>query len=83
MSPLLEIRDLSVQIATPARSVAAVSGVSLQIERGDIVGLVGESGAGKTMLARAITGAPPGRGRAPRARCCSTAGTCCERRARS
>ena len=63
MNPLLEIRDLSVQIDTPARSVAALSGVSLQIERGDIVGLVGESGAGKTMLARAITALLPARAR--------------------
>jgi peptide/nickel transport system ATP-binding protein len=59
MSPLLEIRGLSVRIETPARTVAAVSDVSLEIDRGEVVGLVGESGAGKTMLARALTALLP------------------------
>ena len=60
MTGMLDIRDLSVQIESPVRSVAAVSGVSLTMDRGEIVGLVGESGAGKTMLARSITGLLPG-----------------------
>jgi peptide/nickel transport system ATP-binding protein len=56
---MLEIRDLSVTLPSAVRTVAAVSGVSLTIDRGEIVGVVGESGAGKTMLARAITGLLP------------------------
>jgi oligopeptide/dipeptide ABC transporter ATP-binding protein len=63
MTVLLDIRHLSVQIETPSRSVAALSDVSLRIERGEIVGIVGESGAGKTMLARSITGLLPSHSR--------------------
>jgi oligopeptide/dipeptide ABC transporter ATP-binding protein len=57
--PLLEIRDLSVVIPTRDSVVAAVSGVSLGMRRGEILGVVGESGAGKTMLARAVTALLP------------------------
>jgi peptide/nickel transport system ATP-binding protein len=56
---LVEIRDLSVRLESASRTVAAVTDVSLGIEPGEIVGLVGESGAGKTMLARALTGLLP------------------------
>ena len=56
---LVDIRDLSVRLESASRTVAALSGVSLSIDRGEIVGVVGESGAGKTMLARAITGLLP------------------------
>jgi oligopeptide/dipeptide ABC transporter ATP-binding protein len=56
---MLEIRNLYVTLPSTVRTVAAVNGVSLTIDRGEIVGIVGESGAGKTMLARAITGLLP------------------------
>jgi peptide/nickel transport system ATP-binding protein len=56
---LLDIRNLSVSIPTASRSVAAVSDVSLALRPGEIVGLVGESGAGKTMIARAVTALLP------------------------
>jgi peptide/nickel transport system ATP-binding protein len=56
---LLEIKGLDVTVGEGDRSVAAVSGVDLRVEAGEVVGLVGESGAGKTMLGRAVTGLVP------------------------
>lgn len=56
----LELRDVSVHYRVPAwfgsRTVTAVDGVSLRIEPGKVVGLVGESGCGKSSIARAIVG---------------------------
>ncbi|WP_198169411.1 ABC transporter ATP-binding protein [Herbidospora daliensis] len=57
---LLSIEDLSVVIRRPGREVAALSGVSLRVGRGEVVGLVGESGGGKSMVARSIVGLLPG-----------------------
>jgi peptide/nickel transport system ATP-binding protein len=60
-TPLLEVRRLSVRFPTardwlgrPKRWFQAVDDVSFQIARGETVGLVGESGCGKTTLGRAI-----------------------------
>lgn len=60
--PLLSIKDLEVHFAiggrrlfgAPSQIVRAVDGVSLEIEAGETLGLVGESGCGKTTLGRAI-----------------------------
>ena len=65
MTALLEVQDLTVhyplpfgigEIMTrsPRRVVQAVSGVNLRLERGETLGLVGESGCGKSSLGRAI-----------------------------
>jgi peptide/nickel transport system ATP-binding protein len=61
--PLLEIDDLVTAFHTPAGRVPAVDGVSLSIERGGAVGLVGESGCGKSVTAMSVLGlvAAPGR----------------------
>src|SRR6185369_2194904 len=53
--PLLRVEDLVVEFpAANRRRVHAVSGVSFTIQRGETLGLVGESGCGKSSLARAI-----------------------------
>jgi peptide/nickel transport system ATP-binding protein len=58
--PLLEVRDLRVRFHRPgARCVEAVKGVSLSLTKGETLGLVGESGCGKTSLSRAILGIIP------------------------
>jgi peptide/nickel transport system ATP-binding protein len=64
--PLLEIDDLHVRFKVGgnlfkgnAKTMSAVSGVSLQIMPGETVGIVGESGSGKSTLARAVLGLTP------------------------
>ena len=59
MTALLEVDDLHVTFNPPAGSVRAVRGVSLQVQRGEIRGVVGESGCGKTVLFRALLGLLP------------------------
>lgn len=67
MTPLLVVRDLAVHFAerrTPIdwalrrgiETLKAVDGVDLMLEQGEVVGLVGESGCGKSTVARAIVG---------------------------
>ncbi len=62
--PLLEIEDLAVEFASDSGAVRAVDGLSLAVEAGETVGLVGESGCGKSVTALALLGlvpSPPGR----------------------
>jgi peptide/nickel transport system ATP-binding protein len=60
--PLLDIQDLVIEYLLRDKRVRAVDGVSLEIHPGEIVGLAGESGCGKTTLAHAVTRIlkPPG-----------------------
>ena len=60
---LLEIRGLRTYYFTRRGIVKAVDGVDLTVERGDVLGLVGESGCGKTTLGLSIMRLvpPPGR----------------------
>jgi len=51
---VLEVTDLSVHYATPRGAVIAANGVNLYVKEGEIVGLVGESGCGKTTVAMSI-----------------------------
>jgi oligopeptide/dipeptide ABC transporter ATP-binding protein len=60
---LLEVRDLVVEFTTPAGPVRAVDGISFDVDAGEAVGLVGESGCGKTTTALAINRLLPENGR--------------------
>lgn len=61
--PILEIKDLSIEYCANKRVVKAVNHLDLCIEKGESVGLVGETGAGKTTTALGVMGLipnPPG-----------------------
>ena len=55
-APLLTVRDLKVEFPGQHGLARAVDGVNLELRSGEIVALVGESGCGKTTLARSIVG---------------------------
>jgi peptide/nickel transport system ATP-binding protein len=61
--PLLEVSDLRVEFVTRRGALVAVDGVSFHIDPGEVLGVVGESGAGKSLCASAVIGLldPPGR----------------------
>ena len=63
MSALI-VEGLSVSFATPEGTVTAVDALSLSVERGTTLGIVGESGAGKTQAMLALMGLLPSNGRA-------------------
>ncbi len=51
---MLEIRDLSLSVSIEGQRVEAISGVSLQLKQGRVLGLVGESGCGKSLTSQAV-----------------------------
>ena len=59
MAELLAVRGLRVDFATDRGPAQVLDGINLDIAAGEVVGLVGESGCGKTTLARAILGVLP------------------------
>ncbi len=61
--PLLEVRNLRVEFTTRRGTLTAIDDVSLAIAPGEVLGVVGESGAGKSITGSAIIGLiePPGR----------------------
>jgi peptide/nickel transport system ATP-binding protein len=63
MTSLLQVNDLSVQFATQKKLVTAVDSFSLNVEPGECVGLVGESGCGKTTTGLAIMRLLPNNGK--------------------
>ena len=60
---VLQVRDLRVHYSTPLGDVIAVNGISFDVYQGELIGLVGESGCGKTTAAMALLRLvqPPGR----------------------
>lgn len=62
-NPLLEVRHLRVEFPTRRGTLVALDDVSFSISAGEVLGVVGESGAGKSMTGAAIIGLlePPGR----------------------
>src|SRR5690242_21917895 len=63
MAHLLEVRNLQTHFPTRAGLVRAVDGVSFHLDRGELLGLVGESGCGKSMTALSVMRliSPPGK----------------------
>ena len=60
MAPLLCVEGLQVDLATPRGTLHAVRDVSFDINAGETLCLVGESGCGKSMTALALMGLLPG-----------------------
>src|SRR3954462_9983175 len=61
--PLLEIKNLSVEFPSRNGMVRAVDGVSITLEKGEVLGIVGESGSGKSVGMLALMGLVPYPGR--------------------
>ncbi|HXH61769.1 MAG TPA: ABC transporter ATP-binding protein [Fimbriimonadaceae bacterium] len=58
-APILSVQDVVVEFGTQRGTIRALDGVSLEVLPGETVAVVGESGCGKTTLARAILGLQP------------------------
>lgn len=60
-APLVDVRDLTVHFSSAPSTppIRAIDGLDLCIGRGEVVGIVGESGCGKTTLGRAVLGIQP------------------------
>ncbi len=63
MAPLLELKNLTVEFGTPRGRLRAVDGFDLTVGEGDITGIIGESGSGKSTVLMAIMGLLPRLGR--------------------
>lgn len=61
MSNMLEVKNLSIQYKTDHETVYAVDDISFELEKGKTIGLVGETGAGKTTIAKALMQILPSR----------------------
>ncbi len=61
--PVLDVRDLRIEFPQRSGTLVAVDGISFAIRQGEILGVVGESGAGKSLTGNALIGLlqPPGR----------------------
>ena len=73
MAPVLDIKDLSTHIKLTSSVVQAVGNVDMQIEAGETLGIVGESGCGKSMTGLSIMGLLPPADQSSAARSSSTA----------
>src|SRR5437763_15153784 len=61
--PVLSVRNLEVEFSTRRSTLRAIDGISFDIAKGEVLGVVGESGAGKSVTGLAMIGLidPPGR----------------------
>jgi len=55
MSTLLQVKDLHTSFSTLSKKVRAVRGVSFELKKGETLGIVGESGCGKSVMAKSLT----------------------------
>jgi peptide/nickel transport system ATP-binding protein len=64
LQPCLSVKDLQVQFTTREGLVHAINGISYTLDDGEVLGILGESGSGKSVSLRALVGLlPPGRTR--------------------
>src|SRR5262249_55433240 len=59
MAPVVSVENLRVRFTTPDATVYAVNGVSFDLEPGRVLGILGESGSGKSVTLRALIGLLP------------------------
>ena len=62
-TPLLQVKNLRIEFPTRRGTLVAVDDISFDIAPGEVLGVVGESGAGKSLTGAAVIGLlePPGR----------------------
>lgn len=53
-TPFIEVKNLTVHYTSEGKEIHAVNNVSFSLEKGETLGLVGETGAGKTTIAKSI-----------------------------
>ena len=58
-APLLDVRDLDIELTTPRGPARAVRKLSFTLDRGEVLGIVGESGCGKSLTALSLMGLLP------------------------
>ena len=74
---LLQVTDLHISFKAKGEPVRAVTGVTFDLEKGQTIGIVGESGAGKSVLGLSLMGLlPENTAYIPRAPSVLTAGSC-------
>ena len=81
-TPVLSVRNLRVEFPTRRGNLVAVDDISFDIAAGEVLGVVGESGAGKSLTGTAVIGLLEPPGRIAGGRCCSKASASTTCRAR-
>jgi peptide/nickel transport system ATP-binding protein len=59
MNPILEVEDLKISVHSDGKQITLINGVSFQVHKGETVGIVGESGCGKSITSLSIMGLLP------------------------